>query len=91
MKSLNFANWCKMGKVQKVPKVDSQSQFSTSNLSHFFSFKTTNLEAYFLLWTFFDNINLLITLFSKMIPNLSQLATTPILKIQYFHVITVDF
>ena len=45
----------------------------------FFLLKNMNIGEHFLSLTFFDNI----TLFSKMMPNFWQLATTPILKIQY--------
>ena len=49
------------------------------NLSQFFF-----LEKYQSRSTFFDNINFYITLFSKIVSNFWQLATTPILKIQSF-------
>ena len=39
------------------------------NLSHFFLLKNTNLGAYFLLLTFFDSINFLVTLLLKWCPN----------------------
>ena len=88
---VNWNNWNLqigvMGRCQKVPKSDFQSQFSTSKiiwifLIFFFALKNTNLGAHFLLLAFFDNINFQITLFSKMMPNFWQFATTPILKIQ---------
>ena len=50
-----------MGRCQKVPKFDIQSQFSMSKIIgiflNFFSLKNTNLGAHFLFLTFFDNIN----------------------------------
>ena len=59
-KLLNFKNWVN-GEVSKVPKFDFQSQFSMSKIVRifliFFPLKTINLGAYFLLLTFFDNIN----------------------------------
>ena len=60
-----------MGRCQKVPKFDFQSQFSMSKiirifLDFFFSLKNTNLEAHFLLLAFFDKINFLTTLLLKL-------------------------
>ena len=49
MKLLNFENWVN-GEVSKGVK-------NYPNLSHLFSLKNINLEAHFLLLTFFDNIN----------------------------------
>ena len=50
-----------MGRCQKVPKFDFQSQFFMSKIIGifliFFSLKNINLGAHFLLLTFFDNIN----------------------------------
>ena len=84
-KSLNFANRCN-GEVSKSAKIWlSKSIFyikNHPNLSDFFSLKNKNLEAHYMLLTFFDNINFYITLFSKMMPKFWQLATTPILKTQ---------
>ena len=71
-KLLNFENWVN-GEVSKVPKFDFQSQFCMSKIIriflNFFLLKNINLGAHFLLLTFFDNINFLITLLSKMMPN----------------------
>ena len=72
-----------------MPKFDFQSQFSTSKIIPIFliflSLKNTNLGVYFLLLTFFDNINFLFKLSSKMMPNFWQLPITPILKTWQFH------
>ena len=72
-----------VGRCQKVPYFWlSKSIFYIKNhwnLFLFFSLKNTNLAAYFLLFTFFDNIIHFIT---KMMPIFWQLATTPILIIQ---------
>ena len=61
-----------MGKCQKVPKFDFQSQFFILKIIgiflNFFSLKNINLGAHFLLFTFFDNINLWINLFLKWCP-----------------------
>ena len=51
-----------MGRCQKVPNFDFQSQFSMSKIiriffNFFFSWKNTNLGAYFLLLKFFNNIS----------------------------------
>ena len=50
-----------MASCQKVPKFDFQSQFSMLKIIrifiNFFLMKNINLEAHFLLLTFFDNIN----------------------------------
>ena len=58
-----------MGRCQKVPKFDFQSQFSMSKIIRifliFFSLKNINFVAHFLLLTFFDNINFWITLLLK--------------------------
>ena len=87
-KSLNFANWCN-GEVSNSAKIlDIQSQFSTSKIILifliFFSLKNMNLGAHFLLLTFFDNINFWIPLFSKMISNFCQLASTGIPRFPRF-------
>ena len=65
-----------------MPKSDFQSQYSTSksirNFLIFFSLKNMNLGTPFLLLTFLVNINW-------------HLPVTPICKIWWFHLTTVDF
>ena len=67
-----------IGRCQKVPKFDFQSQFSIPKIIGIFliSLKNINFGAHLLLLTFFDNINFQITSFSKTMP------ITQILKIQ---------
>ena len=61
-----------IGRCQKVPKFDFQSQFPMSKIILifliFFSLKNTNLGANFLLLTFFDRINFEIFLLLKWCP-----------------------
>ena len=58
-----------MGKCQKVPKFDFQSQFYMSKIIsiflNFFSLKNINLGAHFLLLTLFDNFKIERLLFLK--------------------------
>jgi hypothetical protein len=85
MKLPNLVNWSS-DELSKSAKIWlSKSIFyvkNHQNLSEFFfNWRITNLGAHFLLLTFFDNINFLVTLFSIMMPNFWQLAITPIIKI----------
>ena len=61
-----------MGRCQKVPKFDFQSQFFMSKtigiFLNFYLLKNISLEAHSLLLTFFDNINFWITLLLKWCP-----------------------
>ena len=86
-KLFNFGNWCSR-ELSKSAKIWlSKSIFYVKIIGIFpifFSLKNTNLGAHFLLLIFFDNINFYIILFSEMMPNFWQLATTPILRIQWF-------
>ena len=81
-KLLNFENWVN-GEVSKSTKIWlSKSIFYVKthrNLSQFFFI---HLRAHFLLLTFFYNVNLLITLLSKMMPIFWHLSIYPTLKIQ---------
>ena len=54
-----------MGRCQKVPKFDFQSQKLSESFSIFFSLKNINLGAHFLLLTFFDNFKIERLLFLK--------------------------
>ena len=68
-----------MGRRQTMPKFDYQSQFSMSKIiRNFFFFFEYQFRSTFLVFDIFDNI------INKMIPNFWQLATTQILKIQWF-------
>ena len=76
MKLPNFENWSN-GKLSKSTKFDFQSQFAMSKIIGIFL-----IFFHFLLLTFIDNSNFWITLFSKMMPDIWQLATPQILKNQ---------
>ena len=70
-KSLNFEFWIN-GKLSVSAKIWLSKSISYvknhSNHSQFYSWKNTNLGAYFLLLTFFDEINFQITLLLKWCP-----------------------
>ena len=73
-KLLNFENWINiMGRCQKEPKFDFQSQFSMSKINQFF-FKKIFIWEYqfrrpFFVKTFFSRLNFWTTLLSKIRPN----------------------
>ena len=73
-----------VGRWQKEPKLDFQSQFSLSKIIRIFRknlANNMNLGAPFLLLTLSDNFNFWSTLFSKMMLNFWRLATMSIQKI----------
>ena len=78
-KLLNFENWFN-GKVSKSAKIGlSKSIFYLKNHQNFLNFVFIGIE--YILLTFFDNINFWNPVITKMMPNFSQLAIKPILKI----------